>query len=107
MSTSPPALTDQILLFQNLARFLKSGVPLSAGLAHVQEQCSAAMRPVLAGMQDALEKRHLPLSEAFREHYPGADAFLLAVVEQGEASGHLDLSFKQLEDAATQALDRR
>src|SRR5687767_12790585 len=56
---APPSLSDQVALFHNLAQYLKSGIPMMAGLAHAQEQCSARMRPVLAGIQHALEVRHL------------------------------------------------
>lgn len=103
----PPKLADQIALFHSMAQFMKSGIPMVAGLAHAQEQVSASLRPVLADIQHALEVRHLPLAQAFREHYPGQDHFLFAVLEQGEASGTLEESFRQLEHAAKLRLERQ
>lgn len=97
---APPSLSDQIALFHSMAQFMKSGIPLVAGLAHAEEQVSSRMRPVLEGIRHALEVRHLPLAQAFREHYPGRDAFLFALLEQGEAAGTLDESFRQLERVA-------
>ena len=96
----PPSLSDQVALFHSLAQFMKSGIPLVAGLAHAQEQCSSRMRPVLVAIQHALEVRHTTLADAFRAHYPGGDPFLVALLEQGETSGTLEESFRQLERGA-------
>lgn len=104
---SPPSLSDQVTLFRNLAQYMKSGIPLVAGLAHVREQTSSRLGAALGKMQQALEVRHASLTDAFRDHYPAADPFLLAVVERGEASGTLESSFRQLESNAKGRLERR
>jgi type II secretory pathway component PulF len=104
---APPSLSDQVALFHNLAQYMKSGIPLTAGFAHARELSSKRMGAILKGMQESIEVRHTTLTEAFRSHYPGRDGFLLAVIERGEASGTLEASFRQLERVAKAKLDRR
>lgn len=103
----PLSLRDQALLFHHCAQFLKSGLPLGIGLVHVREHASARMAKMLSAIEAAISRGNVSLAQAFAHHFPGGDPFVVAMIEQGEASGRLDEAFVELEATVKKRIARR
>jgi type II secretory pathway component PulF len=104
---APLSSGDQVTLFGGCARFLKSGLPLPAGLAHLGEHASGRLRAVAERLRRTVELEGRSLTDAFRRHVAGIGPFELALLEHGEAAGRLDQTFRELESLARSRVERR
>jgi len=91
------SLNQQHGLFTGLAQVVRSGVPLSAGLSHVQEGIgSRHLAESLGRMSRAITDRGLSLAQCFSTFMPGLPPLFLALIEQGETGGSLEYSLQEI-----------
>ena len=95
----PPSAAQRIQLLQELATLLSAGVPLGEAAPSLRQAYAATtLAPALEHLRTQVQTGH-SLAAALASSPLGLDAATLAMVEAGEAAGHLA---QALEDAATQ-----
>ena len=97
--TRPPTAPERIQLLQELATLLGAGVPLGEAAPSLRQAYAAtALAPALEHLRTQVQTGH-SLAAALASSPLGLEASTLAMVEAGEAAGHLASA---LQDAATQ-----
>jgi len=87
---------DVMLFSRQIYTLFKAGVPILRALAGLQETTTQpAMRAVLLDLRRSLEAG-LELSAAMQHHPKVFDAFYVAMIKVGEASGRLEEIFHRL-----------
>lgn len=99
LGTMPEKVSDRSLtvFYQQLGRMVKSGIPLLAALTVTAEQTEQRkFRLIVETVKNEVRKGK-SLGDAMREH-PVFDSFVIAMIELGENTGHLEESLKRLAD---------
>ncbi|MES1983276.1 MAG: type II secretion system F family protein [Pseudomonadota bacterium] len=88
--------TDLITFFFNLEQLSSAGVPLLDSLADLRDSMDAAQfHSVISSMVEAIQDG-ATLSQAMAQHPRAFDQVLVSLIAAGEASGRLELMFRQI-----------
>lgn len=89
---------EVITFYRQLGKLVKSGVPILQAISILAEQSNEAkFKTVLDRMRTTIS-RGQPLSAALTEHPAAFSVFDTAMVQAGEATGHLDESLLRIAD---------
>ena len=87
------------ILYRQLGRLLKSGIPLLPALALTAEQCEdRKLRLILETIKDQV-RQGTSLAEALANHSSSFNAFAVSMIELGENTGHLDEALGRLAES--------
>ncbi len=95
----PLPIKKQLLFFQQLANLFKAGVPITQGLGHLREQVAdRQLEQVVLVLEEFMVRRNEPLMSALKAIPQAFPPIVMSLIEQGEATGKLDVCFDRIID---------
>jgi len=98
MDTKRVRSRDVATFYRQLARLVKSGVPIVSVLTILAEQSSnQALRNILENVRNQVREGH-PFSSSLAVYPHVFSAFDIAMIQAGESTGHLEISLVRIGD---------
>ncbi len=103
----PLSLKRQFIFFSQLTNLYKAGITIAQGLGHLRDQVEdRQLSEIIERLEECMLRRNMPLTDALRTMPGLLPPLILALVEQGEVTGRLDLMFARIVQIVEKRLAR-